>query len=356
LSFVKGSVVAYLTDSMGSVIGLVDGDGNLVSRIVYDGFGNVESGDDGSSLGGDFRFQGQWLESESGLYYMRARDYDSETGLFLSRDPVDVQEQGVEAFNPYQFAFNNPLVFSDPTGMITITEIQTGRQIENVLQSTQSFVARQAYKYFVDQAKGVVGNLLESALQALMPNLWGYNYINKYSENIQGDLFETFVKDQICQFFGGKQGNNALVDRLWFNAEIKTDGNPYKSGFNCSNPNGEFLLNPKDSPKHPNPDFIFKQGDIKDTDGNPKAWLIGDIKRSLRELNNKVVKSKNKNQWEAIYNYAQYQNNHQYTPLTLFIVFVPGSGTQSQLRIMEKELAREATQKKVIMYLLQVIR
>jgi RHS repeat-associated protein len=105
---------------MGSVIGLVDENGNRLSRIIYDGFGEVKSGDDGSSLGGDFRFQGQWLESESGLYYMRARDYDAETGLFLSRNPVDVQEQSIEAFNPYQFAFNNPLVFSDPTGMITI--------------------------------------------------------------------------------------------------------------------------------------------------------------------------------------------------------------------------------------------
>jgi RHS repeat-associated protein len=97
----NGDPIYYLTDSMGSVIGLVDAQGNRVSRIIYDGFGEVKSGDDGTSLGGDLRFQGQWLETESGFYYMRARDYDAKTGLFLSRDAVDVQEQSVEAFNPY---------------------------------------------------------------------------------------------------------------------------------------------------------------------------------------------------------------------------------------------------------------
>jgi RHS repeat-associated protein len=119
----NGDPLYYLTDIMGSVIGLVDAAGNIQSRIIYDGFGNVVSGDDGSSQGGDFRFQGQWLEGESGLYYMRARDYDSQTGLFLSRDPIDMQEQGVEAFSPYQFAYGNPLVFSDPTGLFSITEV-----------------------------------------------------------------------------------------------------------------------------------------------------------------------------------------------------------------------------------------
>jgi YD repeat-containing protein len=55
----NGEPIYYLTDSMGSVIGLVDGNGNIQSRIIYDGFGEVVSGDDGSSLGGDFRFQSQ---------------------------------------------------------------------------------------------------------------------------------------------------------------------------------------------------------------------------------------------------------------------------------------------------------
>jgi RHS repeat-associated protein len=143
----SGNPVYYLTDDLGSVIGLVDAAGNILSRIVYDGFGDVVSGDDGSSLGGDFRFQGQWLEGESGLYYMRARDYDSQTGLFLSRDPVDVQEQGVEAFSPYQFAYGNPLVYSDPSGQYSLSEINTAQVIDDILNNIQNAAYAQARSY-----------------------------------------------------------------------------------------------------------------------------------------------------------------------------------------------------------------
>jgi RHS repeat-associated protein len=343
----NGNPIYYLTDAMGSVIGLVDDQGNILSRIIYDGFGNVESGDDGSSQGGDFRFQSQWLESESGLYYMRARDYDAETGLFLSRDAVDVQQQEIEAFNPYQFAYNNPLVFKDPTGMITMTELNTSLEIQKILTSTQSFVARQAYQYIIDQSKGIAGNLLTSALKSLIPGGWAGEYIGKYFDN--GTLAETFIKDQICGFFGGKNGSSSLANRLWFNSEIKTSGVPNRDGFNCDNPNGEFFIN---SPSIPNPDFIYKQGSVVDRDGKPKAWLIGDVKGSLRELHNKVV-LKPKGQWEAIHNYAAYKNEHQFVPLTLFVVFRPGTGTSKQITAMELELAKEALSKSVIINLIK---
>jgi hypothetical protein len=45
---------------------------------------------------------------------MERRLYDSETGRFMSVDPL------YEAFNqhnPYQYAFNSPLIFRDPTGL-----------------------------------------------------------------------------------------------------------------------------------------------------------------------------------------------------------------------------------------------
>ena len=57
----NGNPIYYLTDSMGSVIGLVDEQGNRLSRIIYDGFGEVKSGDNGSSLGGDLRFRKEML-------------------------------------------------------------------------------------------------------------------------------------------------------------------------------------------------------------------------------------------------------------------------------------------------------
>lgn len=90
-----GNRVNYLEDDMGSVIGLAPqtspGTANT-SRLFYDGFGNVRTTAGPaptvpSGAAGDFRFLGLWLESGTGLYHVRARDYGPVTGRFLSRDP-----------------------------------------------------------------------------------------------------------------------------------------------------------------------------------------------------------------------------------------------------------------------------
>jgi hypothetical protein len=45
---------------------------------------------------------------------MGRRLYDSETGRFMSVDPLYEPFSG---HNPYHYAFNSPLIFRDPTGL-----------------------------------------------------------------------------------------------------------------------------------------------------------------------------------------------------------------------------------------------
>ena len=44
---------------------------------------NGIEGDREELAGGDFRFQGQWLESTTDLYHFRARYYEPESGRFV---------------------------------------------------------------------------------------------------------------------------------------------------------------------------------------------------------------------------------------------------------------------------------
>jgi uncharacterized protein RhaS with RHS repeats len=46
----------------------------------------------------------------SDLYYLRARYYDPESGRFLSQDPIRFP-------NRYAYAQNNPVLFTDPSGL-----------------------------------------------------------------------------------------------------------------------------------------------------------------------------------------------------------------------------------------------
>ncbi len=56
------------------------------------------------------------FDSESGLYYYRARYYDPSAGRFLSEDPIEL-DGGVDF---YVYVGNNPTNFVDPLGLYTV--------------------------------------------------------------------------------------------------------------------------------------------------------------------------------------------------------------------------------------------
>ena len=52
-------------------------------------------------------------DAESGLYHLRARPYNPETGTFISSDPIGFAGRD---FNLYRYVLNNPINFVDPDG------------------------------------------------------------------------------------------------------------------------------------------------------------------------------------------------------------------------------------------------
>jgi RHS repeat-associated protein len=60
----------------------------------------------------NLRFAGQYADEESGLHYNRHRYYDSETGQYLSPDPIGL----AGGVNPYGYVAN-PLKWVDPLGL-----------------------------------------------------------------------------------------------------------------------------------------------------------------------------------------------------------------------------------------------
>ena len=59
-----------------------------------------------------FKFQGQSLDVETGLHYNRFRYYDSDVGMFISRDPIGL----MGGFNVFAYA-PNPVGWIDPWGL-----------------------------------------------------------------------------------------------------------------------------------------------------------------------------------------------------------------------------------------------
>ncbi|MBV6496992.1 MAG: hypothetical protein JFAIHJKO_02125 [Pyrinomonadaceae bacterium] len=118
--------VNYLTaDHLGSPRINTDASGSVTARHDYMPFGEEIDGTGGRTTGLNYgddgirtRFGGYQQDDEVGLDYVRARNYDSKSGRFVSPDSAfnDSRPLEPQSWNLYRYAGNNPLLFIDPTG------------------------------------------------------------------------------------------------------------------------------------------------------------------------------------------------------------------------------------------------
>jgi RHS repeat-associated protein len=111
----SGAIKFYHTDKMGSIVAMSDVNGNLAEGpYVYDAYGNCFSAGAACSAGVGFRYTGQRLDPETGLYYYRARYYQPGIGQFLQTDPVGYKDN----LNDYMYVHDDPTDGTDPKGLM----------------------------------------------------------------------------------------------------------------------------------------------------------------------------------------------------------------------------------------------
>ncbi|EGI41778.1 putative RHS family protein [Escherichia coli TA280] len=105
-------ILYFHTDVNGAPEEMTDSDGKIVWETGYQVWGNTIQEKDHGGVEQNLRYQGQYLDRETGLHYNLHRYYDPDVGRFMVTDPIGLRG----GLNLYQYA-PNPLSYIDPLGL-----------------------------------------------------------------------------------------------------------------------------------------------------------------------------------------------------------------------------------------------
>jgi RHS repeat-associated protein len=115
LAMLRSSTTSYYqADGLGSVTSLSNAAGSLAQTYTFDSFGKQTAST--GSLTNPFQYTARESDPETGLYYYRARYYDSSGGRFISEDPMGFNA-GADF---YSYVSDNPTNLVDPKGLLQL--------------------------------------------------------------------------------------------------------------------------------------------------------------------------------------------------------------------------------------------
>lgn len=112
-----GNVRLSYSDADGN--GVIDASAEIMEENNYYPFGLKHKGYNGNINGTHhpYTFGGKEEQEELGLDWLdfSARNYDAALGRWMNLDPM---AEAQYAYSPYHYAYNSPIMYNDPTGMI----------------------------------------------------------------------------------------------------------------------------------------------------------------------------------------------------------------------------------------------
>jgi len=102
----------FVTDDQGSVIQLLDDQGNIIKTYSYDAFGTEISKDNNQTDNNPFRYCGEYHDIETGYIYLRARYYNPAVGRFISENPdglwvMETRQYKMKMKDPHRWGFTS---------------------------------------------------------------------------------------------------------------------------------------------------------------------------------------------------------------------------------------------------------
>lgn len=129
----------YHPDHLGSSSLITDQAGSIVQHLEYVPFGETFIDERNGNWSTPYTFSGKERDEETGLLYVHARYQDSKYGIWYSVDPLAEKYFWTSS---YVYCLNNPLKYTDPTGMEVEADAKSQTNIKNTLTEKEAKYVR----------------------------------------------------------------------------------------------------------------------------------------------------------------------------------------------------------------------
>ena len=163
----------FLFNGHGDTVQTVNEAGEVQNRYDYDIWGNPTLTIEVKANA--IRYAGEYIDTETGLYYLRARYYDPYVGRFISEDSYFGEDENPLSLNRYTYCHNDPIQFVDPSGH--------SESIDKFLSvGDQERVQKLGQDYAAAKKKGNIKAMDDAhrAAAAIRASVFGDKYVDTY--------------------------------------------------------------------------------------------------------------------------------------------------------------------------------
>ncbi|MCL1990257.1 MAG: RHS repeat-associated core domain-containing protein, partial [Defluviitaleaceae bacterium] len=284
---------SYLLDELGSPVRFGD------EAYLFDEFGNGLH----ETSNQPFGFTGYRWEESSSSYFAQQRQYNPETGRFISQDLVKGFKEAPYTLNQYTYCWNDPLNLVDLDGLMP-SSYDAARMADYIYDRNGTMTAEEEYRSVVNgweltyihrntnnwftrnlSVRGLVmgvfrythdDGMIEYALVNQGTNTW-YNWIDNVRQGIGGQSLDTRDSVRFArQFVEARPGIEVtMIGHSKGGAEARA--NAWATGMNA------ILFNPADSHQRGLRQYGISADDIANYGGTMITYIIeGEILNFLQ--------------------------------------------------------------------------
>ncbi len=151
----SGTVLFFVTDGLGSTRALVDTNGWMANTFAYEAYATL-IGSNGTPQT-VYLFAGEQWDADLGMYFLRARYYQPQTGRFWTMDSEEGNNEDPLSLHKYLYAADTPVNNIDPSGHNT--DAISFNISANMAIGLAAFSAAAVY----DAKTHAIGNLMVAA-------------------------------------------------------------------------------------------------------------------------------------------------------------------------------------------------